>query len=191
MWDSHSSSNMYCVSYGQLLQSWKVKGGCGLPLCKSLIWFMGLGDLLPEMSRLGDVFTAGLKWKLSLVDELSISITTTKRKQSTSNLLLRWGVFSYMSSIFIFGPNIIYIEINKWMLISLTSPKHSTLFFSFVPMEVKGNLAFWLGHVLPNCCVLPRSCAHTSSTSSRDSRVICTASEVWWWLISAYLNKLK
>lgn len=77
------------------------------------------------------------------------------------------------------------------MLISLTSSKHLTLFFSLVPIEVKGNLAFWPEYGLPNCCVLPRSCAHTSSISSRDSRVICTASEVWWWLVSAYLNKLK
>lgn len=53
-----------------------------------------------------------------------------------------------------------------------------SLCLSLVPVDVKGSVAFWLGCALPNHCVLPRSCAHTSSTSSRDSRVICIASEV-------------
>lgn len=107
---------------------WKaqcVRGGCGSLLCNSFILFMVLRDLLPEMPGLGDVFTAGLKWKLSLVDELWRSITTTERKQSTSNLLL-----GNVSSIFIFRPNIIYIEINNWVFISLTNTKLSELFFS-------------------------------------------------------------
>lgn len=179
---------------------WKarcVKGGCGLPLCNSLNTLHGAQWLAPWNVWPWRCVHSGPQMKTSLVDELLVSITTTKRKQSTSNLLLSWVFFSDMSSIFIFGPNIIYIEINKWVRISLTSTKLSTLFFStmslclsLVPMEVKGNLPFWLGHALPNSCVLPRSCAHTSSTSSRDSRVICIASEVGCWLISAYLNKL-
>lgn len=131
---------------------------------------------------------SSLKWKLSLVDELLISTTTTKRKQSTSNLLSRWEVFSYMSSIFIFGPNIIYIEINKWMFISLTSTKHSHWFlvpnlrpclcaWASCPWKSKGIFPFGLD-MHCQTALLPRSCAHTSSTSSSDSRVICTASEV-------------
>lgn len=129
---------------------------------------MVLRDLLPEMPGLGDVFTAGLKWKLSLVDELWRSITTTERKQSTSNLLL-----GNVSSIFIFRPNIIYIEINNWVFISLTNTKLSELFLvpytmslclSLVPMEVKGNLAFWLGHcglaVPQPLCAAQEMCPH-------------------------------
>lgn len=93
---------------------WKAqcaKGGRGLPLCNSLILFMGLRDLLPEMLRLGDiVFTVCLKQKMSLVDELSTAI---KRKQSTSNLFLSGDLLSHMSNVFTFGPNIICIEIHN------------------------------------------------------------------------------